>query len=77
MLADSVEIYRSANDVVLMPNTVEVKYTRYVQVLPDGMNIYRRPTTQVPRDTIACESCTIEWRVGMQFGPSCWAPLTG
>ena len=74
-------IFRSAAGVLLIPDPVPVLFIRWVQVLPAGLTIYKRPEEWRyddvwPLQSIICPTCSAEWRLGQWICLKCWEPMT-
>ncbi len=65
---------------LLLPNVVGPQYILTIQVLPNGVTLYRRPTVRQYREHLATINCVVpacgrEWRIGIQFGIECGEPI--
>ncbi len=89
LINDRRALYTSAQDVALIPGTVDVEFSQSVSALPTeasdgsckpGRRIYRpinnaiRP--QWPLDHIECYNCHCKWRLGIYACLCYWVPMT-
>jgi hypothetical protein len=81
MFKDHVTVYKSVANVLLMPHPVGPEYITTIQVMPNGVSLYRRPSPEQLRwrlATINCvaSTCGLAWRIGTQFCLTCGEPIT-
>ena len=60
---------------MLRPRTVSMDYVTWVQALPPGLTIYKRPlpgrAEEVDTDDITCVCCGAKWRLGTWLCLTC------